>query len=529
MPMSRRTARSPRVAVATLLLMTAAPGFAMARIQDDGVLAQLIEHSQRVLSGPTDTTAWRSEAQAWLDRLRLALQAHPDAPQVPAAMMQIGEILERQSEREAAIAEYARVGASPEEFGWRLEGLRRCVRLASALDDEPHRALAFLDDFEEGVTGALQQGRVLWDHHLRMFEGRRTIRANVLAAAAARIGNRAHSPADVQIAGLYLRQAGDLLDAWITERGQFEHPTAVASERIRGASYYIEAAAMLARSGDSGASGGARVAASQLLEYAMIDPWSEGRQHYAAALQLKNLFATHGAHDAFLLEASRVLAVAVPGHEALSYLRELGDSVSGNPRTLHFADDLFELVADTEKRWFPEEYRRHVNYQWSRVEQGMIALAFGDADRARRVADELGTLPLDGEYFRGRRDHIRKSVDRRDAPQPVPAGGGEETRAHGSVGSLSDHPSQQAEGLPRDGQGTRAEATPDQGKPPTHAAALGRETVRGLADGTDQTGAGQSPRPWPEAVEWGVSMLVLGPSAMVVCVLLLIRLRRSAA
>jgi len=418
MPLSSSLISALGVSLSVLLLPMSASGVASPSSQDGAELSQVLEQADGVLAGRRNTAEWRNEAGALLERLRLAVSDDPAAPQVPAAMLRIGEILERMGSPEEALVEYERVGANPGEFGWRLEALLRCVRIASSTDDGPHRALEFLDDFEQGFVAATRQGREPWVQHLKTFDGRQVIRANIFATAAQRIGSGRQSPVDATVVGLYLVQAGDLLDGWVAARGHLEHPAALATERIRGASYYVEAAALLGRSGDAAAAESARFAASHLLEYAMLDPWSEGRQHYAAALQLKNLFAIHGVGDEYILQAGRVLGVAVPGHEALSYLRELGDSVTGNPKTLVFADDVFRLVAETEMRWFPDEYRQHVNYQWSRVEQGMIALAFGDVGKARRIADELDSLPLEGEYFAGRRDHIRKSVDGRSAPEP---------------------------------------------------------------------------------------------------------------
>jgi len=426
MPMKPESKRSLLAMCAVMALLSgsgrvvsATDALVMGSPQDSDGLLQLLADSRTALSAQGQAARLR-EGNEWIARLREAIGGVPtDDPMVGMITLRIGAILEGLGAYGEALAEYREVSNAFPGSGMHHDALLSSIRAASAGDDEPHRSLAFADDFEAELGAALRRGQEPWPQHQAAFDNLLMLRSNILATSAQRVGNRPKAAADTRATGFYLIRAGELLEAWVVSRGLIAGPEQAAAERIRAASYFLEAGPLLSRSGEVVSAQSAHLAASDLLEYALSDGWSGNLQHHAAALQLKNLFAIHEATELYLEEATRVLAAAVPGHEALSYLRDLGNILSRRPEALFIADGVLQLVVDTEARWFPNEFRRHVNYQWSRIEQGRIALALGDVARARRIAEEVETLPLEGQVLRGWRDDVRAAVERRSATAPA--------------------------------------------------------------------------------------------------------------
>jgi len=426
MPMKPELKRSLLALCATMALLSGSDRGAsatgaplMVSSQDSDGLLRLLQDSRNALTAHGEAARLR-EGEEWIARLREAIDSvSSDDPMVAIITLRIGEILEGLGAFEEAIAEYRGVSDAFTGSGMHHDALLSSIRAASAEDDEPHRPLAFADAFEREVGTALRRGQEVWPQHQRAFDNLLMLRSNILATSAQRIGRRPRDAADPREMGFYLVRAGDLLEAWVISRGSIAGSEQAAAERIRAASYFLEAGPLLARSDEPASAQSAHLAASALLEYALADAWSGRLQHHAAALQLKNLFAIHEATERYLEEAARVLAAAAPGHEALSYLRDLGNILSGRPQTLLIADGVLQLVVDTEALWFPNEFQRHVNYQWSRIEQGRIALALGDVARARRIAEEVEALPLEGEVLNGWRDDVRAAVERRSATAPT--------------------------------------------------------------------------------------------------------------
>lgn len=116
--------------------------------------------------------------------------------------------------------------------------------------------------------------------------------------------------------------------------------------------------------------------------------------------------------EAYVEYVKQLAGKIEPGHEYISALMEIGLKLSSNNNSLVTANHLYDLVVDLEKRWFPEEYKDHVNYQWALLEKVSNLIQLNDIQQAAQLMNELESLILKGEYFNKMFDKYKRLLDK---------------------------------------------------------------------------------------------------------------------
>gem|GEM_PF-6604303 len=152
------------------------------------------------------------------------------------------------------------------------------------------------------------------------------------------------------------------------------------------------------QTGNLDASEAARNKASKYLGL-FFDQYSDSEYSRNAAaiyLDVNNRMLPEGGFYEF---AEKLLDGLSPNHEVIIALRSIGLRLSGEPNRLESANEVFSLIVETEKTWFPGEYKKHVNYQWALIEKMKNLSELGDLSGAGEILNILLGLEIKGDYL----------------------------------------------------------------------------------------------------------------------------------
>jgi hypothetical protein len=107
-----------------------------------------------------------------------------------------------------------------------------------------------------------------------------------------------------------------------------------------------------------------------------------------------------------------------PGHGVLSALRERAVILqsSGQPECIEGSSGLFKLIMEVEKRWYPDDYLKHTNYQWAVVAEAQNMLHFGNVAEAVALLNELKSTKLRGSFIKRAVESLTRSINNYYAP-----------------------------------------------------------------------------------------------------------------
>jgi hypothetical protein len=133
---------------------------------------------------------------------------------------------------------------------------------------------------------------------------------------------------------------------------------------------------------------------------------------HAATLLLQQKAPLFSSQDEYINYATGLMKKVAKGHTVLIYLMSTAFEMSEDPSKLIAANNLYDLVIELEKQWFPEEYKDHVNYQDAILQKADNYLQMGDMNGAGEIINILGNLDLKGDYFRSKYERILKAYDK---------------------------------------------------------------------------------------------------------------------
>ena len=379
----------------------------------------------------------QAHRQLWIDRLELAI-AQSNHPVLQASAMPVlGTLLERNNELAAAEAVYSQLAANTiASASNRLDASLSAFDLAVTLGLE-EQALSHLDSFESIYDDAKSDKTIIDSFGIQraVSNTRRAAACRTIAfrkAAALAASGNLSAAKETECVGLqqsltYLSKHLELLDDIDLPEQMVEHMN-VRNVGLEGTLLHYAATASEAASRIENKDGGNlqkdlyRQARDKLKD--MLVSFPGGRLSVSGG----DIFIEAVSHTAvnpseeieaaqWWMERSR------PGHGVLSALRERavilqnsGLQSSGQPECIEGSSGLFKLIMEGERRWYPDEYMQHTNYQWAVVAEAENMLHFGNVAEAVRLLDELKSTELQGSFIERSVESLTRSINNYYAP-----------------------------------------------------------------------------------------------------------------
>lgn len=96
----------------------------------------------------------------------------------------------------------------------------------------------------------------------------------------------------------------------------------------------------------------------------------------------------------------------VAGHAFLNYLIDQANKYANLANAREEANELYDLLFDLEKTWFPDEYQEHVNYLVGKLEKTANLINMEQLSEAKKLLDELKALGIQEEWFSRRFEQL---------------------------------------------------------------------------------------------------------------------------
>lgn len=358
----------------------------------------------------------QEEQLDWIERLEANLDGSPGHRLTDVASMKVGDLLQAVGQFDRARARYVSVAEDESfHFSYRMAANLAAARCAVEREgDGAMEALVRLDDFEKLILDGRSRDPHFQSGFDYQYENLDVTRSNYVEMIAERrfSGMKdALSELDPETRHAELTSyardielAASLLESAI-EKGANRPP---AEMYHRAGRLYTTAAQNYRRAGDEDSELAVREFANRALKTLLSDH-SNSRYRVDAATCLLRL-AVHelGPTADFARYCREVVQDIEPAHQILSFLRAQALVFSDEAEALVGANKMFEVVMALEQDWFPDEYRDHVNYQWSLLWSVRNNLQLGNVWAAGAQLDALAKLELQGDVFQNEYRHLRK-------------------------------------------------------------------------------------------------------------------------
>ena len=128
----------------------------------------------------------------------------------------------------------------------------------------------------------------------------------------------------------------------------------------------------------------------------------------AGTLLLSEYYQTNPPKDKYPGFVSSIMDKVSPGHEIQTYLRQLAlESLNSNkPEDLILGTQLADIVINTEKKWFPEECKGHMEYLWSILIAAECHINLGSGNEAASYVAMLDGMELPGNFLQNRLKYV---------------------------------------------------------------------------------------------------------------------------
>jgi len=477
-----------------------------------------VEHSVRPQA--------RAEAvRRWITELENGIASAPHDSFVPSARWHLAWLYMEDGQPAEAVDVIDRVIAEGRDPGLLMTACLDAAAIAIRAGRPIDESLSYTEHFMDLVDAYRTAGEEYPSYFDGTYGNINLVQANLLAVEAEWIRHErpdGSAPELAATAGALLAEAAALMFEHVERLAEAGRIDELPDALITGARYSAEAAALFdaARWRDEGRA--LRINAIDGLER-LVEEFPRTRLTLnAASLLLREKFLVRESLDSYVDDA-RVLAEKItPGHEYLSFLRAEALELSRDPATLVAANALFDLVIELEQRWFGDEFRQHVNYQWALLGGTRNSLKMGDLDDASRRLTKLARLELRGDYFQDQFVRLEKAhrqsvanrynskltedagptddVEPADAGDPLPPGSSETAERPDEPTNLPDI---------EPGPGPVSLSTP--------------APARSWAPGNMEAGGRSEPNPQRRILSWPTGGIVA--SASLVLLLVVARLR----
>jgi hypothetical protein len=371
--------------------------------------------------------------QLWINRIELEVAEAPDGPIRTSALSALGLLMLRNKQFEAAERVYNEVLAD--------KTADPTLRMKASMDafeailaqSKFETASKFLDSFveiydaaAEGLDETAKQGFEIERANIDRKRAVLAIQSAMIQAEALRKNKRpAHEIARVELQGFqagakhmddqvqFLKQAK--LGKGTTERlnhlnwgieASLFHSAEYSVEAIKRQSQTPEERRILAQNAQ-------RSLEEMATEFPASKFSTQGGVVYLESLSHQSLKPMDFvAKTAWWLERTKPAEYGF-----LASLRERGVVFSsGDLESLEAANGLFQMVIDSQKKWFPKDYRNDVDYQWATVVMASNLIRLNEIDKATQMVNELKSLEIRGTYLTRQVEDVTRSINNYYAP-----------------------------------------------------------------------------------------------------------------
>lgn len=370
---------------------------------------------------------WRSESagtaikdvhelEVWATRLNNEIQNAGEDSSYHVAVSMLAEVYTGLGEYEQAYLGYREVAEAPSQpIEGKLWALSMAVYVSLAAEHDIDFVLEQFTEYEQLVDMTLTQGGYLPEDIVRQAQQLDLKRSQFVEAYARRQAEfmrEAGMPQigiDETLGSLLERASVYLVDYY--ERS-IEQGEAWFLQETDYAIY--QAAKLLSESAELQSRSEAEAHVIHEQARSLLKSFFESGIETDIPVQLnssmlREAFFARESNAQFVDEAYALFATFTPNHETLTFLRSQALKFSNDDGKLVLANDLFRLVNQYSKEWYPDEYSSHVNYQWSLLGRGRNALKLGNFLEASFIIKELEGLELQGDAFEGIFDDLQSA------------------------------------------------------------------------------------------------------------------------
>lgn len=146
----------------------------------------------------------------------------------------------------------------------------------------------------------------------------------------------------------------------------------------------------------------------------ILNQYPQSRYSQSAAISIFKLMKSEKASDIqFVAYAKKIIPLLRPGHSVLNFISDTAMNLSRKHHGELLANELFNLVLQQEKSWFPQEYTSHINYQISLIESTMNCIQLGSLEIAGDNIRALKQIANLDPVLKTRLQYVEKAFQRK--------------------------------------------------------------------------------------------------------------------